>query len=219
MLSKYFRAEGHKEGSVLIQNRFATSAKNGVAIEDIARYEVGGSISILVNTTPAVFWLVYFLYSEPELLEEIRKEVGAVVGTSTDENGQAVRSLGITNVKTSCPLLLSTSQESLHNRAMGTSVREVMDDTVIDGKWLLKKAAMIQMPSRTIHMDHQWTHASGAPTSNPSTLDASSQTKMQNVSTQLPSVALAAAPRYVPGDTLRPTRSWPCYRCLSCDLI
>ncbi|KAA8567833.1 hypothetical protein EYC84_008288 [Monilinia fructicola] len=140
-------AEGHKEGSVLIQNRFATSAKNGVAIEDIARYEVGGSISILVNTTPAVFWLVYFLYSEPELLEEIRKEVGAVVGTSTDENGQAVRSLGITNVKTSCPLLLSTSQESLHNRAMGTSVREVMDDTVIDGKWLLKKAAMIQMPS------------------------------------------------------------------------
>jgi cytochrome P450 len=35
---------------------------------------------------------------------------------------------------------------------MGTSVREVMEDTYLD-QWLLKKGAMLQMPSRVIHQD------------------------------------------------------------------
>ena len=35
---------------------------------------------------------------------------------------------------------------------MGTSVREVMEDTYLD-QWLLKKGAMLQMPSRIIHQD------------------------------------------------------------------
>lgn len=35
---------------------------------------------------------------------------------------------------------------------MGTSVREVMEDTYL-GQWLLKKGAMLQMPSRIIHQD------------------------------------------------------------------
>ncbi|KAI9657571.1 MAG: hypothetical protein M1831_004187 [Alyxoria varia] len=36
---------------------------------------------------------------------------------------------------------------------MGTSVRRVMEDTVLAGQWLLKKDCMIQMPSRILHKD------------------------------------------------------------------
>lgn len=151
----YFKTGGYKEGSVFMKNRYKTSAKHGVSVEDIARYEVGGAIAILVNTAPAAFWLMLFLYSDLKLLEEIRKEVWAVVKTSGEENGESnvVHSLDITNLKTNCPLLLSSYQESLRHRSMGTSVREVVKDTVLDGKWLLKKDCMIQMPSRIIHMD------------------------------------------------------------------
>ncbi|KAM7210403.1 hypothetical protein V8F06_014220 [Rhypophila decipiens] len=47
----------------------------------------------------------------------------------------------------------SSYQETLRHRSMGTSVREVMQDTMLDGRWLLKKGAMLQMPSRIIHQD------------------------------------------------------------------
>lgn len=36
---------------------------------------------------------------------------------------------------------------------MGTSVRQVMEDTYLDNRLLLKKGAMPQMPSRIIHQD------------------------------------------------------------------
>lgn len=150
----YFEAGGHKRGSLLVQNRYDTSSKYGVSVEDIARYEVGGSIAILVNTAPAVFWTLLYIYSHPAVLEAVRKEVGLIV-TSEPKNSSSGKtwSLDISNVKTDCPLLASTYQEVLRHRSMGTSVRQVMEDTVLDGKWLLKKDCMIQMPSRVIHKD------------------------------------------------------------------
>jgi cytochrome P450 len=150
---QYFHSGGIEEASVLMHNRYEVGARNGVPVADIARYEVGGVIAILVNTAPAAFWLMYFVYADAKLLEDIRKEVGAIVEVRQDPNGGTIRSLDITNLKTSCPLLLSAFQETLRHRSMGTSVREVMTDTILDGKWLLKKDSMIQMPSRVIHLD------------------------------------------------------------------
>lgn len=149
---RYFRTEGHKQASILMRNRYETSARNGIAIEDIARYEVGGAIAILVNTTPAAFWMLLLVYSYPGLLDDVRKEVDSVVTTTRDDDG-LVRNLDITLLKTNCPLLTSTFQEVLRYRSMGTSVRQVMQDTVLNGQWLLKKDCMIQMPSRIIHKD------------------------------------------------------------------
>lgn len=113
---------------------------------DIARYEVGGSIAILVNTAPAAFWTLLMLYSHPGLLNDIRKEIDACT------NGTTTRTIDITTLKDACPLFLSSYQEVLRHKSMGTSVREVMQDTYLD-QWLLKKGALLQMPSRIIHQD------------------------------------------------------------------
>lgn len=147
----YFRTAGHKKGSILMRNRYEASAKYGIAEEDIAGFEVGGSIAILVNTVPAAFWMLLLIYSHPGLLEDLRKELDSVV-TKTVDNG-IVRHLDITSLKTSCRLLTSTFQEVLRHKSMGTSVRQVMQDTMLNGQWLLKKDCMIQMPSRVIHTD------------------------------------------------------------------
>ena len=148
----YFSIDGHKKASILLKNRYEASAKNGISVTDIARYEVGGSIAILVNTVPAVFWMLLLVYSNPNLVDDLRKEIGPTM-TEHSSNNDTVRSLDITNLKRSCPLLLSTFQEILRYRSMGTSVRQVMQDTVLDDHWLLKKDCMIQMPSRVIHKD------------------------------------------------------------------
>lgn len=148
----YLNTNGHEQASILMKNRYEASAKNGVSVTDIARFEVGGSVAILVNTAPAVFWMLLLAYSHPGLLEDLRKEIGQMM-TEQTRNGETVRSLDITSLKTSCPLITSTFQEVLRFRSMGTSVRQVMQDTVLDDKWLLKKDCMIQMPSRVIHKD------------------------------------------------------------------
>ncbi|KAI1633567.1 cytochrome P450 [Biscogniauxia mediterranea] len=147
----YYKAGGVQKASALARNRYQAEIDNNVPLEDIARYEVGGSIAVLVNTAPAAFWTLLLLHSHPGLLPDIRKEIDACTETTT-EDGVTVKTLDITTLKESCPLLLSSYQEVLRYRSMGTSVREVTEDTYL-GQWLLKKGAMVQMPSRIVHQD------------------------------------------------------------------
>lgn len=152
-LEAYYRSGGHEQGSILARNRYETSLRNGISIQDIAKYEVGGAIAVLVNTTPMVFWMLLLVYSHPGLLDEIRKEVDGTRISILDENGNPTYSLDISTLKTKCPLLASTFQEVLRYRSMGTSIRQVMQDTMLNGRWLLKKDCMIQMPSFVVHKD------------------------------------------------------------------
>ena len=147
----YYKAGGVQKASALAQKRYQVEVDNNVPLEDIARYEVGGSIAVLVNTAPSAFWTLLLLHSHPGLLEDIRKEIDACTIT-TIKDGSTFKTLDIATLKESCPLLLSSYQEVLRYCSMGTSVREVMEDTYLD-QWLLKKGAMLQMPSRIIHQD------------------------------------------------------------------
>lgn len=151
--TKYFEQKGHEQASILMQNRFKTSFQHGISIQDIAAYEVGGSVAVLVNTVPAAFWTLAYIYSCPEVLEPIRKELLNVISSSKDENGLIMNSIDITALKTDCPLLASTFQEVLRHRSMGTSIRQVMKDTLLDGQWLLKKDSIVQIPSLVLHSD------------------------------------------------------------------
>ncbi|OTA92911.1 hypothetical protein M434DRAFT_21668 [Hypoxylon sp. CO27-5] len=147
----YYESGGVQKASYLAQKRYQAQIDNNVPLDDIARYEGGGSIAILVSTTPAAFWTLLLLHSHPGLLDEIWNEINACTETVT-ENVSTVKVLDITTLKESCPLLLSSYQEVLRHRSMGTSVREVMEDTYLD-QLLLKRGAMLQMPSRIIHQD------------------------------------------------------------------
>ncbi|KAK4189459.1 cytochrome P450 [Podospora australis] len=149
---KYYQAGGHKQASTYARGRYELPSSYGMSVDDIARAEVSGSVAIMVNTAPATFWTLLLIHSHPGLLEEIRKEIDACTEITTDSHGKITKSLDITTLKTSCPLLLSTYQEVLRYRTMGVSIREVLSDTVVSG-YLLKKGAMLQMPARVLHTD------------------------------------------------------------------
>ena len=149
----YFNNKAQESGSAFTKDRFTVSRKHGCSVEDIAKFECGESIAALVNTIPAVFWMIYHIYSTPIILEELRQELTKIVVGMTEKNGSTVRKVDVAQIKTSCPILISTFQEVLRHRAMGTSVRQVMEDTMLDGKYLLKKDGMVQMPSRVVHTD------------------------------------------------------------------
>ncbi|KAI8957569.1 cytochrome P450 [Daldinia sp. FL1419] len=61
------------------------------------------------------------VHSHPGLLGDIRKEIDAYTETVT-ENGSTVKTLNITALKESCPLLLSSCQEVLRYCSMETSI-------------------------------------------------------------------------------------------------
>jgi hypothetical protein len=71
----HFRNQKHEEGSALVKNRWKAAADNGDSVEDTAHFEVGGAIALLVNTTPAAFWMILLLYSTPGLLEVSSRKV------------------------------------------------------------------------------------------------------------------------------------------------
>jgi hypothetical protein len=133
---EYYKTGGVETASGLARKRYQVEVDNGVPLPDIARYEVGGSVAILVNTAPAAFWTLLLLHTQPSVLDEIREEVDACVY----KRGQN-HVLDITALKESCPLLLSCYQEVLRYCSMGTSVREVMEDTYLD-QWLFKERSI-----------------------------------------------------------------------------
>lgn len=150
---KYYNNKGHESGSAWAQNRFKVGIKNGISVGDTAKIECGGSLATLVNTVPTVFWMLYHIYSDPLVLEDLRQELSTIIRTTKTPTNIPVHKINITMIKTHCPLLTSTFQEVLRFRAMGTSVRQVMEDTLLDGKFLLKKDGIVQVPSRVIHTD------------------------------------------------------------------
>lgn len=144
---KYYEEGGIDKASAYARNRHDVEVKNNFPAEDRARSSVGGTIALLVNTVPSVFWALLHLHAHPGLLELIRGEIDSCMVTDG-----MTKIIDMASLKEKCPLLLSAYQEVLRYRAMGASVREVMEDTQLGG-FLLKKGAMLQMPSRVIHTD------------------------------------------------------------------
>ena len=122
-----------------------------MSISNMARLEVGTLLGILVNTIPTMFYMLYFIFSDDSLLKEARTEVEACV-TSSDKQGDEL-SLDTTKIRDECPLLFSIFQEVLRYYSRGATARLVVEDTMLNGRFLLKKNAVVLMPTFVIHTD------------------------------------------------------------------
>ncbi|KAI1746708.1 cytochrome P450 [Xylaria castorea] len=144
----YMKREGHKNASGFVRKRYEHHSQWGLKLEDLARGEVGNTFGILGNSTPCAFWVLYHIFSDERVLSDIRKELEALV---QDEEGGTVSSLNLASVRTSCPVLLSTFQETLRYRSVMAGPRAVLEDVHIDGRFLLKKGSIVLIPSSVQH--------------------------------------------------------------------
>ncbi|KAI0153311.1 cytochrome P450 [Xylariaceae sp. FL1272] len=140
---KYYERGGHNdlETSALIRERHRFCSENGLPLADIIKMEVTSSIALLSNTMPATFWLAYHIFSDPELLKACRDELAHAI---KEHNGR--HSIDMAYVKSRCPLLLSTFQEILRFYSVGLSTRMVMEDTMLDKQYLVKKGGIMFIP-------------------------------------------------------------------------
>lgn len=152
----YYQRGAWKNGSVMAKARCQTGLDQGVPIEAIARLEVPGGTGILSNTVPTAFWTLANIISNPTLLEDIRTEIEKVFKIDSS-SGEEVWTLDTAEIRTQCPILLSTYQETLRTRASFASPRFVLEDTILDDRYLLKKGAILQIPSAVLHREAlQW---------------------------------------------------------------
>lgn len=143
---KYYREGGHKKTSGLITARFDTLCGGGFTTDDVASFDIAIMLAASMNSNPAIFWLISYIFSDPELLAEIRKEVATTVSVSGKQ-----ATIDVPQLLRACPLLTSCLQEML--RVMDTTVgsRVVSEDTLLNDTYLLRKGGIIQIVCGPMH--------------------------------------------------------------------
>ena len=89
---------------------------------------------MIVNTMPSAFWMLYHIMSDPVVLADCRRELLEAV---SERDGQVY--LDLAYIKSSCLVLGSTMQEAMRFHSIDLATRAVIEDHVLDGKYLLKK--------------------------------------------------------------------------------
>lgn len=163
-MKKYYASDGHTTASRIIQDRFATNKQHEIPQQDIEHFDLALSFGLLANAPAAMFWVIFYVYSNHSLLSEIRKTVEGVVDASEglktarikrDDTTEAFITVNIAEVADSCPLLTSLVYETLRVESTSASARIVTQDTVLGGHYLLKKGSFIMSPSAVIHKDER----------------------------------------------------------------
>jgi cytochrome P450 len=154
----YFSQGKHSNASALIRERFAVDKLFGVPLSDSANL-VGVAIlsAALANTHALLYWLVVYMFHDVELLVSLREELAPLVEESVSDEGIRTATVDTTRL-TDCSLFRSTFTETVRIVCVGTSIREVVEDTVLSTKtaqgsrdFLLRKGSMVQIPAGISH--------------------------------------------------------------------
>lgn len=152
-LTAYLVSGSYKTGSEYLQARYNHCFEYGLSFEDVARLDLGGLTALNSNTAPAAFWLTVYIFSHPCLLQSIRGEIAKIVSAQINPCGQLIRTLDVAQIKEKCPLFVSTFQEVLRLRSHGSTIRLVLQDTLLQDCHLLKKDGVVMIPAASLHSD------------------------------------------------------------------
>ncbi|KAK8043257.1 cytochrome P450 [Apiospora phragmitis] len=126
---KYFAANGHLQGSLLVQCRYKHNTGHGLRGRDVAATEVGQMrLKCVMDALP------YLLRLHGSL--RVPQRGRQLLRTEND----GVRTIDLAKVKSSCPSCCRCGRD-LRYVYIGIAARVVMQDTTLDGRWLLKKGS------------------------------------------------------------------------------
>lgn len=159
VFTKYYAEGNYKEGSAYIQRFTEHCINQQIPKDDIPRLLVGTVFNNVANTIPSAFWVIYRIFSDPDALEECRREVSQAVRPSDGGNGTSESVLDLSLVLSSCPTLLSTYHEVFRHHGMANSVRVVSEDCKLPqpgdgsggGGYRLRKGGLVMISARAQH--------------------------------------------------------------------
>ena len=142
----------HASVSVLAKKRADINLGHGLSTEMYGISEVSMMIAVLSNTVPSAFWLVSYIFADPELLAEVRNEIDQCVSVGT--TNKCI--INATKLKTECPLFFSVMREMLRVTACVNINRIALEDTPLTNHktgetYVLKKGGMVHVATTVIH--------------------------------------------------------------------
>ncbi|KAL8722992.1 MAG: hypothetical protein Q9225_000608 [Loekoesia sp. 1 TL-2023] len=149
-MTDYTARKGYRQASDLTKARYHAGVTWGLSNTEIARFEIGSIMGVLVNSTPTLFWLLIHIYSSPQLLADLRAEASSATGVADDGNIKTF-TIDIPTFKQKFMLLMSTYQETLRYRTHNAASRMVTQNTLLAGTYFLRAGSIIQMPGACIH--------------------------------------------------------------------
>lgn len=134
----------------MARERWRVLREAGIEEVEAAKQEVSLCIGMTGNTVPTFYWVIWELFSRPSLLEEVRQELQTNATSGTKKDGFV---FDVAALKSRCPLLLSVIEETQRHHHIHATVRKIMADTTLDGKYLLKAGNYLQIPGNPFHMN------------------------------------------------------------------
>jgi len=153
----YFANKYYEYASGLVKDFYASEYSYGFSLSDGSIFEGEHAVATLANTYAAAFWVVFYVFSNPDVLKDTRKEISSIIMVVTDEQtGDEKRPryvLDITKVNYHCPILISIFRETSRLYSMGIFLRQVCKDTTVGDGYHLKKNSVVLMPSIAVLTD------------------------------------------------------------------
>ena len=152
--NEYYDKKRQQDASPFAQSRYKIDRQYNLTIDDTARFEISMCEGLLVNIVPAAFWCMFYVYGRPALLEEFRLGLDEYVEiTDAGSADRKTHHVDSNKILALYPLLTAVLKEILRQLSTNASGRVLLKNTLLDGKYLLKKDAILLVPSAEVHND------------------------------------------------------------------
>ena len=174
--------------SSVMRNRVLAWDEAGASIDVAARGDVAVFWAMNVNAPVVIFWMVWYIFSNPALLKEIREEISPYFKIRNPDSAavsgfkeQPKVEIDLDGLRKKCPLLQGTFMETTRLETAGTSFKYLSDDIVLEEseedallfgrakddrqKYILKKGEYVVVPHSFHQNDERYFE-------NPQTFDA-----------------------------------------------
>lgn len=136
--------------SIMVKERTKTYREHGMPMEARAACDISIAWAMHANSSPLVFWMLYELFRDSVLLEQIREEISPYIQAAQPKNefGMGIwipprlKEVNIDGLVTKCPLLKCAYVETMRMYTGSWSIKWIKEDTLLqDGEesYLLRK--------------------------------------------------------------------------------
>ncbi|RMZ68720.1 cytochrome P450 [Pyrenophora seminiperda CCB06] len=138
---KYFAKGGHLEAFPMVAEMHRMNMGHGLSSDEAAKMEMATSLAMLSSGAVTVFWLMFHILSNNCAMQSIREELHAAASdeSETIDTIPRTRVLKLNSIKEKCPSLVAMLNETLRYHSTVINIKQVQQDTKLDGQYLLKK--------------------------------------------------------------------------------
>lgn len=155
--------------SAVVKARLETFRKHGLSLQARAGCDLGLCWAMNANANQLVPWMLFELYRDPVLLEQVREEVAPHVRAVQPPNGfgeaiwlaPTLENLDLDGLLTKCPLLKAAYLETLRVYTGTWTMRWLAEDVMVDDRdkkepYLLQKGTYAHVPQDLHQFDPEY---------------------------------------------------------------